>query len=158
MKFNVFLKKDHGAHWVLSDGSPLFESSLFKTRRNAISNLEEFVTLMESPVFIQSGEFAALGEKKSPLASVVYKQNNTRWYWELFISINELSSKVAEGSDKGLDSLELLKQEAKYFCDAIIDAPILDQANVAIPSGHFSKYFEDAHQIGDIHPSSKWLK
>lgn len=22
MKFNVFFKKDHGSHWVLSDGSP----------------------------------------------------------------------------------------------------------------------------------------
>ncbi|MCU8649263.1 hypothetical protein OEZ66_30345, partial [Escherichia coli] len=67
-------------------------------------------------------------------------------------------SKVTESSGNGFDSLELAKQNAQFFLNAIIDAPILDQADVAIPSMHFSKSFEETHHIGDTHPSSKWFK
>lgn len=159
MKFNVFLKKDHGAHWVLSDGSPIFESTLFKTRPEAISNLEEFVTVMESPVFVDSEECLKIEEaKKSPSALVLITRSNSRWEWKVFISMNGLTSSVAECSDKGFDSFELTKQKAKSFCNSIVDAPILDQANVAIPGMHFSDNFEKEHHIGDVHPSSKWIK
>lgn len=159
MKFNVFLEKDRGAHWVLSDRAPIFESTLFKTRPAAISDLEEFVTLMKSPVFVDSKECVQIEEaKKTPSALVLITNSNSRWCWKLFISMNGLSSSVAECSDKGFDSLELTKQKAKSFCNSIVGAPILDQANVAIPGMHFSDDFEKEHHIGDIHPSSKWIK
>lgn len=159
MKLNVFFKNNHGSHWVLSDGSPLFESPLFETRASAIKDLEQFVTLMESPSFIDADKTVNLEEtENSPLAFVIFKQNNSRWYWELFISINAQSSKVAENSDKGFESFELARQNAKFFCNSIVDAPILDQNEVAISGVIFSKSFEHAHNIEDIHPSSKWYK
>jgi len=159
MKFNVFFKKDHGAHWVLSNGSAIFESFLFKTMTDAMDNLEEFVTLMQSPVLSGSDELVNFGETKtSPSALVIFKQKSTRWYWDLFISTGAKLSKVAECSDKGFDSLEQARQKAKSLCDSIVKAPILDWANVAIPGCNFSKTFENEHHIKDIHPSSKWIK
>lgn len=159
MKFNVFFKKGHGAYWVLTDSSPLCESPLFETRPEAIGDLENFVTLMESPIFIDAGEAVNAGnEENLPPVVVIFKQRKSRWCWELFFSLDGLSSKIAESSDKGFDSLEMAKQKAWFFCNSIIDAPVLDEANVAIPGMHFSKFFADAHHIGDIHPSSKWLK
>ncbi|MFU0931419.1 hypothetical protein ACM26E_11510 [Kluyvera cryocrescens] len=153
MKFNVFLNKESGAHWVLSDGSPIFESSLFKTRYDAIDDIEQFVTQMESPEFIDNDKSNNL----SPV-TVTFKQKDSNWHWELFISSNGGHSKVAESQGKGFDSLEFAKQKAKHFCNSIVDAPILDQSNVAIPGLHFTKAFEETHRIGDIHPSSKWVK
>lgn len=159
MKFNVFFENNHGSHWVLSDGSPLFKSRLFESRPEAIDDIELFVTLAGSAVFIESGEVInSAGTESFPLVLVVFKQNNSHWHWELFISINDQSSKIAESSNKGFDSLEQARQQAKLFCNAIVDAPVLDQADVAIPNPWFSKSFANAHNIDDIHPSSKWLK
>lgn len=159
MKFNVFLKNNHGSHWVLSDSSPLFESSLFKTRSEAIGDLEQFVTLMESPSFIESGKnIDSAKTENSPSVLVVFKQQDSYWHWELFISTTGQTTKISESSGKGFESLELAKQKAKYFCDSVVDAPILDQANIAIPGPNFSKSFESAYKIGDSHPSTKWFK
>ena len=159
MKFNVFFKKDHGSHWVLSDGSPLFESPLFETRPKAIDDLENFVGLMESPIFIKAGDDINSGDTENcPSVVISLKQHESLWGWELFISKNGQLSKVTDSSGNGFDSLELAKQSAQFFINAIIDAPILDQADVAIPGMHFSKSFEETHHIGDIHPSSKWFK
>ncbi|WP_239042798.1 hypothetical protein [Citrobacter freundii] len=153
MKFNVFLKVNHGAHWVLSSGSPIFESTLFETRPEAINALEKFVTGMESPTFIDNDN----SDSPSP-ATVIFKQIDSRWHWTLFFSFNGVRSRIAESSEKGFDSLELAKQKAKIFCNSIVDAPILDQFDIAIPGLGFTKSFERAHNIGDIHPSSKWVK
>ncbi|PAX80022.1 MULTISPECIES: hypothetical protein [Citrobacter] len=153
MKFNVFFKNDLGARWVLSNGSPLFESPLFETRPEAIDDLENFVTLMESPVFIDNDEC----NNASPV-TVTFKQKESRWHWELFISSNGMRSKIAVSPEEGINSLELAKQKATFFCNSIVKAPILDQNDVAIPNMWFEKPFAAAHNIGDIHPSSKWLK
>ena len=133
MKFNVFFKKDHGSHWVLSDGSPLFESPLFETRPKAIDDLENFVGLMESPIFIKAGDDINSGDTENcPSVVISLKQHESLWGWELFISKNGQLSKVTESSGNGFDSLELAKQSAQFFINAIIDAPILDQADALL--------------------------
>ena len=159
MKFNVFFKVNHGAHWVLSDDSQLFKSPLFKTRPDAIDDIEAFITLMQSPEIIDSDEFVGSKEVKiTQSAFFVIKQEESRWLWEILISTNGKLSKIAECAGKGFDSLEQARQKAKSFCESIVKAPILDQANVAIPGLHFSNSFESEYQIKDIHPSSKWIK
>lgn len=156
MKINVYFEKNRGSYWVLSNGSPLFQSQLFETRPKAIDDLEQFVTLMESPVFIESVDIA--NTDNSPLAFFVIKQNESRFYWELYISINNQISKITDSLDKDFDSLELAKQKAMFFCNSISNAKIFDDRNFLISGTWFSQAFADAHHIVDNHPSSKWYK
>lgn len=51
MKFNLFIE-NHRVYWVLSDGSQLIKSPLFHTKNEAIKEIERFVNLMKSPVFV----------------------------------------------------------------------------------------------------------
>ncbi|STI85153.1 Uncharacterised protein [Escherichia coli] len=78
--------------------------------------------------------------------------------WELFISKNGQLSKVTESSGNGFDSLELAKQSAQFFINAIIGRSYSGSSRCRYPGMHFSKSFEETHTFGDIHPSSKWFK
>lgn len=159
MKFNVFFEKNKGAHWVLSDGSFSFKSQPFETRPKAIKDLEQFVTLMDSPKFIEPGEeVSSENASKSPEVLVTFKQQDNLWSWYAWISKIGNLSKVVDSPFSQFETLELARTSAKYTCNNIAAAPILDQADVVIPNMHFSESFSDEHGIGDAHPSRKWLK
>ncbi|MHB2063502.1 hypothetical protein ACX64M_00920 [Serratia marcescens] len=159
MKFNVYFEKERGSHWVLSNGTPIFKSPSFETRPNTIDDLVQFVTLMESPIFTVSQGEDDLEEPGIPCAILItLKQQGNKWRWDASFFDNGKLSKIARLSEKEFDTLALAKENATLFCNAIVSAPILDQADVAIPNVHFDTPFAKKHHIGDIHPSSKWFK
>lgn len=155
MKINVYFENNRGSYWVLSNGSPLFQSQLFETRPKAIDDLKKFLTLIKVPALIDS--IGSLNLEELQLVIYVFKKHDSCWGWELVLSSNGKITKITDNSNNSFESSEQALQSARYFCNAIVSAPILDQADVLIPGLHFSKSFAEEHQIGDNHPSSKWI-
>nr|WP_314592199.1 hypothetical protein [uncultured Serratia sp.] len=158
MKFNVIFERNKGAYWILSNGPHSFKSQSFETRREAINDLEHFVALMETPTFIEPGaNTSPSNAKDNPSLLITLEEGANLWRWDAWISINGNSSKIATHPTGGFETLESARKSAKFACNAITVAPILDQADVAIPSMHFSKLFAEEYGIGDAHPSSKYV-
>ncbi|MCE9939485.1 hypothetical protein [Serratia liquefaciens] len=156
MKFNVIYEKDKGSYWVLSNGSHSFKSQTFKSRPEAIKDLERFVVMAEKPTFISSGEKPSKSNANdAPSLLITLGEDANSWHWEAWVSADGHLSKIATHSACGFETLESARESAKFACNAITVAPILDQADVAIPNMHFSNSFAEEYGVGDIHPSSK---
>lgn len=155
MKFNLFIEM-HRVYWVLSDGSQLIKSPLFGAKKEAIKEIERLVNLMKSPVFVDLMPSGISPDKE--LATVVIARDKGCWGWILYTPINGRLFEVERHFASRFKVSDDARVNARIFCNSIVDAPVLDQNGVAIPALWFSSEFAKEHNIGDIHPSGKWLE
>ncbi|EFS7176839.1 hypothetical protein HW050_003176 [Escherichia coli] len=85
MKFNLFIEI-HRVYWVLSEDSQLIKSPLFRTKNEAIKEIERFVNLMKSPVFVDLMPPGISPDKES--ATVVIARDKGCWGWMLYTPVN----------------------------------------------------------------------
>ncbi|EHP1064977.1 hypothetical protein FSJ74_008645 [Escherichia coli] len=155
MKFNLFIET-HRVYWVLSDGLQLIKSPLFGDKKKAIKEIERFVNLMKSPVFVDLMPPGISPDKES--ATVVIARDKDCWGWMLYTPVNGQLFEVERHFSSHFKVSDDARNNARIFCNSIVDAPVLDQADVKIPALWFSSEFAKEHNIGDIHPSGKWLE
>ncbi|CAD5721023.1 hypothetical protein [Escherichia coli] len=155
MKFNLFIE-NHRVYWVLSDGSQLIKSPLFRTINEAAREIERFTNLMKSPVFVDLMPLGISPDKES--ATVVIARDKDCWGWMLYTPVNGQLFEVERHFSSHFKVSDDARNDARIFCNSIVDAPVLDQADVKIPALWFSSEFAKEHNIGDIHPSGKWLE
>ncbi len=156
MKIVFHQKKDNPFYWELIHGNPVFVSPTFERGDACIDELEKFVTLIKSPVFIES-DGSCTDERiasKNP-ATVVLKRLGSHWVWSLFYVFDEQPAKIHSFIGHEIKTKEQARSDAQLFCDLIYKAQIYDNYNVLLSGIRFSKAFATERRIKDLHPSSK---
>lgn len=145
------------------NGKPLFRNGPFKSRIEAIEDLEIVIPQIgKSPFIVTSAEpeiryIDNTEPNDNTFIVFLFTHDGNSWSWECKTTegITLAKSKNSDIGKYGFSCIDDAIDTARSFRKLVEFARILDESGVMIPDLHFEPDFAKKYNISDDHPSRK---